>query len=516
MRIQLRHLTGGDVRAWHLAPLTKRWVLSNGHDAPVPFGLLRTPTMADRPRGDWDCAEVVRTTYKEKQKEREESQKPQHWILQKLVVGVVLGIVVWTYYVYVGRVCIKLLERGDTVKAEPLQHVPQCEAPGTTQYGRPWDVDSEVRGTDDGHRTIGTAYEGMSERGHGQSPLSATSHDPTSAFSPDAQQGAALELDAIPPIASVHARVTSPVGDDCALGDASTTVHETQPYLQPVAAQNETKDKGRKQVHVTRNPPQTPVLADEYRYCARDKLMKPMRTHHFPERNLASMTSSNVNYSVLVGHLKVCSMLMLSISFVGIGQCVGAYNRKFFVNFTFWSTWFTAWVFGTLLADLIVDSRNISYQLDGQEIAVIALAGLFTMFTASLTAGHTRLLIINATTVESLGFSRTKEKDKANLEMAFKKHQTRKRWDQEWGRVEREGNLWWLENARTNWEQVMGHKVYEWFRESNLHIIIGPISWYVLVPIGKSPNNGMNYPVNPRHDPDGRWRPRSQWPVELQ
>ncbi|CAE6345764.1 unnamed protein product [Rhizoctonia solani] len=468
--------------------------------------------MADRPRGDWDCAEVVRTTYKEKQKEREESQKPQHWILQKLVVGVVLGIVVWTYYVYVGRVCIKLLERGDTVKAGVYiaifnlfflmfswtylkiivtppgfarDHVPQCEAPGTTQYGRPWDVDSEVRGTDDGHRTIGTAYEGMSERGHGQSPLSATSHDPTSAFSPDAQQGAALELDAIPPIASVHARVTSPVGDDCALGDASTTVHETQPYLQPVAAQNETTDKGRKQVHVTRNPPQTPVLADEYRYCARDKLMKPMRTHH----------------------CRLCATCVLQYDHhcPWIGQCVGAYNRKFFVNFTFWSTWFTAWVFGTLLADLIVDSRNISYQLDGQEIAVIALAGLFTMFTASLTAGHTRLLIINATTVESLGFSRTKEKDKASLEMAFsfwhcrEKHQTRKRWDQEWGRVEREGNLWWLENARTNWEQVMGHKVYEWF-----------------LPIGKSPNNGMNYPVNPRHDPDGRWRPRSQWPAELQ
>ncbi|KAF8751568.1 DHHC palmitoyltransferase [Rhizoctonia solani] len=464
MRIQLRHLTGGDVRAWHLAPLTKRWVLSNGHDAPVPFGLLRTPTMADRPRGDWDCAEVVRTTYKEKQKEREESQKPQHWILQKLVVGVVLeslsGPTMSTSAECVSNFWSEGILSRLIIVTPPgfaRDHVPQCEAPGTTQYGRPWDVDSEVRGTDDGHRTIGTAYEGMSERGHGQSPLSATSHDPTSAFSPDAQQGAALELDAIPPIASVHARVTSPVGDDCALGDASTTVHETQPYLQPVAAQNETTDKGRKQVHVTRNPPQTPVLADEYRYCARDKLMKPMRTHH----------------------CRLCATCVLQYDH----HCPCGSSQSVFDAY----------------------AENISYQLDGQEIAVIALAGLFTMFTASLTAGHTRLLIINATTVESLGFSRTKEKDKASLEMAFsfwqcrEKHQTRKRWDQEWGRVEREGNLWWLENARTNWEQVMGHKVYEWF-----------------LPIGKSPNNGMNYPVNPRHDPDGRWRPRSQWPVELQ
>ncbi|CAE6428535.1 unnamed protein product [Rhizoctonia solani] len=466
--------------------------------------------MADRPRGDWDCVGVARTTYKEKQKEREERQQPQPWIVQKLVVGVVLAIVVWTYYVYVGRMCIKLLNRGDTVKGGVYiaifnlfflmfswtylkvvvtppgfarDHVAQCEPPGTTQYGRPWDIDSEVRGTDDGHRTIGTAYEGMSERGHGQSPLSTTSHDPTSALPPDVEAGAVVEMDAIPPIASIHARVTSPVGDDCILGDASTTVHEAQSYLQPVAAQGEGGHKGKKLVHVTRNPPQTPVLADEYRYCARDKLMKPMRTHH----------------------CRLCATCVLQYDHhcPWIGQCVGAYNRKFFVNFTFWSTWFTAWVFGTLLADLVVDSRNLAYHLDGQEIAIIALSGLFTMFTASLTAGHTRLLILNATTVESLGFSRTKEKDGANLEMAFgfwqEKTRTRKRWDQEWGRIEREGNLWWLENARTNWEQVMGHRVYEWF-----------------LPVGKSPNDGMNYPVNPRHDPDGRWRPRSQWPVELQ
>ncbi|CAE6442533.1 unnamed protein product [Rhizoctonia solani] len=466
--------------------------------------------MADRPRGDWDCVGVARDTYKEKEKQRRENQKPQPWILQKLVVGVVLGIVVWTYYVYVGRVCVRLLNRGDTVKGGVYiaifnlfflmfswtylkvivtppgfarDHVPQSDPPGTSQYGRPWDIDSEVRGTDDGHRTIGTAYEGMSERGHGQ-PISTTSHDPAH-FSPNAETNAAVELDAIPAIASVHARIASPVGDDCPLGDASTTVHETQSYLQPVAAQTEGAHKGKNSVHVSRNPPQTPVLADEYRYCARDKLMKPMRTHH----------------------CRLCATCVLQYDHhcPWIGQCVGAYNRKFFLNFTFWSTWFTAWVFGTLLSDLVVESRDVNFQLDGQEIAVIALSGLFTMFTASLTAGHTRLLILNATTVESLGFSRVREKDKANLEMAFgiwqcrEKYQTRKRWDHEWGRIEREGNLWWLESGRTNWEQVMGHKVWEWF-----------------LPIGRSANDGMHYAVNPRHDADGRWRPRWQWPAELQ
>lgn len=78
------------------------------------------------------------------------------------------------------------------------------------------------------------------------------------------------------------------------------------------------------------------------------------------------------------------------VGVAGIGQCVGAYNRKvsslgisivakvtyipqFFLNFTFWSTWFTGWVFGTLLADLIVDSSGAATDMDGQEVAVTIL-----------------------------------------------------------------------------------------------------------------------------------------------
>jgi palmitoyltransferase len=72
--------------------------------------------MADRPRGEWDCVGVARDTYAAKQKEQMENPKPQPWIVQKLAVGVVLAIVVWTYYVYVGRMCITLLRRGETAK----------------------------------------------------------------------------------------------------------------------------------------------------------------------------------------------------------------------------------------------------------------------------------------------------------------------------------------------------------------------------------------------------------------
>lgn len=71
-------------------------------------------TMAER--GQWDCVGVARDTYKAQQKEREERPKQQPWLVRKLVVGVVIGIVGWTYYVYVGRMCVELIRRGEKAK----------------------------------------------------------------------------------------------------------------------------------------------------------------------------------------------------------------------------------------------------------------------------------------------------------------------------------------------------------------------------------------------------------------
>ena len=38
----------------------------------------------------------------------------------------------------------------------------------------------------------------------------------------------------------------------------------------------------------------------------------------------------------------------------------------------------------------------------------------------------------------------------------------------------------------------------------------------VAVPVGQSPDDGLSYTPNPRFDEEGRWRPRSEWPKELQ
>jgi len=45
------------------------------------------------------------------------------------------------------------------------------------------------------------------------------------------------------------------------------------------------------------------------------------------------------------------------------------------------------------------------------------------------------------------------------------KSRTVAEWNQQWGRLGREGNLWWLGSKRANWEMVMGEEKLGWFRK---------------------------------------------------
>ena len=78
----------------------------------------------------------------------------------------------------------------------------------------------------------------------------------------------------------------------------------------------------------------------------------------------------------------------------------------------------------------------------------------------------------------------------------------------------------------------MGDKVWMWFRECPLPFpplspcpspgvratrrLTDAVPGCQLVPVGKSPDDGLSYAVNPRFDSDGRWLPRREWPAELQ
>ena len=115
---------------------------------------------------------------------------------------------------------------------------------------------------------------------------------------------------------------------------------------------------------------------------------------------------------------------------------------------------------------------------------------LFIWFTVALLATHARLITMNWSTVEQLNTSRMKERETRVLSRLHAwyqfdaKRRTKQEWDEQWGRIGKEGNLYWLGSARKNWEAVMGDKWYQWIRESYLYasanttlILVFSASW---------------------------------------
>ncbi|TFK48207.1 zf-DHHC-domain-containing protein [Heliocybe sulcata] len=471
------------------------------------------------------CGVVEEAAYRAHQR-REERQK-QSWIVRKLAVGIAIGILAYTTYVYIGRFCVPMIRKDAgalgsramgigflvvfcviammtywsylkiilTPPGFAKDHVSKSPEPNPSRTARFDDSWEEGMG--------GYQYEGITypENDPSQSnPPPSTATGSTAVAQPtaekhteslrnehaDSSQNAASadpnagNLDSIPPVGLVKAAV-DPSVESAAPAQPPSPQPRSSFQSRPEQPPRTKSENTPARVPPTRRPPTTPVLLPECRYCYKDGFVKPLRTHH----------------------CRSCGTCVLRFDHhcPWIGQCVGARNHKFFYIFCEWGALLCIWLFATLLA------RNVSPgsdSPDGQQIAVIALAGLFMLFTLTMIASHTRLIMYNQTTVEHLGVQRMKERERAVLGNYFgwwqfgEKRRTRKQWDEEWGALGQEGNLWWLGSCRANWESVMGGSVVGWF-----------------LPIGRSPMDGLEFRTNPRFDERGVWRPRREWPEGL-
>ncbi|MBW0540119.1 hypothetical protein O181_079834 [Austropuccinia psidii MF-1] len=254
---------------------------------------------------------------------------------------------------------------------------------------------------------------------------------------------------------------------------------------------------------LTRSLPNLRISQVENRFCKKCQIIKPHRSHH-------------------CRHCDTC-VLKMDHHCPWIGGCVGARNYKFFINFLQWSSVYSLFL---LLIIIIVNTRENPNRptMDGQQIAILSLAGLFTIFTISLLTTHTYLIFRNLSTIEKMNINRIKKKEFHMIRELYsgmilnneKIHnpkcykfmgiwKTRKivrQLDYEWGDFTKEGNIWWLGNNRENWETVMGTNVFGW---------ILPIK-------SKSDQNeeGLKFEMNKRFSQDGERRKRFEWPVELQ
>ncbi|GJE88984.1 DHHC zinc finger domain-containing protein [Phanerochaete sordida] len=431
------------------------------------------------------CGVVQEAAAKGTERRNKRREKAQPWIVLKLTIGLTLGIIGYASYVYIGRFCVPMIKRSKSIlggrrfgipflvifcillammlwsyamivivsPGKARDHVEPSPEPPPRQNPVPdwWDSSSDL-----GHGPGQFEYRGATEGAQSNGSTTLESHAPPSE-KPGRQR-------------------------DDNVGDASAI-----PAVQQARVRNEINANGHGETSglpagLTRRPPMNPALLPEWRYCYKDGFVKPPRAHH----------------------CRACGTCILKYDHhcPWIGQCVGARNHKFFVVFLEWAAVFCMWTFATLVAGAVQEGRD--GDLDAQYIVIIALSGLFILFTLTLLATHVRLIILNTSTVESLNKQYMTEREKALLARQFSWHQfgakrrVRKQWDRDWGNPYTEGNLWWLGSYRENWESVMGHSKWGWF-----------------LPIGRSPQDGVNWTPNPRFHSDGRPRPRSQWPAEL-
>ncbi|KAL4077514.1 zf-DHHC-domain-containing protein [Scleroderma citrinum] len=482
--------------------------------------------MPSKPR---TCCGVIQEAKYETRARR--ANKPQPWIVLKLTVGLTLGIAGYATYVYVGKVCKDMITRsGDPMGSLVVGGEPSfivlflvvyailllvmlwsyakvvCTSPGFAQKfankterpgydhhqpqedrqshtspdlrGVPYDQTSSSWSSRASDRSpskggTGNTHDTQHHRDTSHTRQSSTTSHPigSAIVIRSSEEARAKDMPTNPEIAHVTGNPLLPPTVQSRSKEYSSN---TTPYGhggENASARNPNATAP------ARCPPATPVLLPEYRYCSRCKIVKPYRTHH----------------------CRSCGTCVLRYDHhcPWIGQCVGAHNQKFFINFLLWGSVYCWWIFGSLLGLYVKYlSTQVSASFDPQVPIVIGLSGLFGVFAILILATQVHLILLNQTTVESMSARAMKDRENATLTAAFgwwgygAKRRTRHRWDQEWGRMSKEGNIWWLGSDRDNWEAVM-------------------------VPVGLSPGDGMDFPVNPRFDSQGRWRRREEWPEYL-
>ncbi|TFK67393.1 zf-DHHC-domain-containing protein [Pluteus cervinus] len=235
----------------------------------------------------------------------------------------------------------------------------------------------------------------------------------------------------------------------------------------------------------TADPSHPPIynLHPEYRYCGLDKIIKPFRTHH----------CSNCQACVLK-YDHHCSW---------IGQCVGARNHKFFVNFLQATSAFTLYYLGTILTPGMRPALANGARMSAVFAFTAAIVATAAFFSTRFLIYHTKLILLGQTTLERFQLRKFRQKQlQQNRSFSWwerrKKQKVIEDCTRKWGDIDTECNIWWLGSRRRGWEDVMGKSVWGWF-----------------LPIGQSQNDGLSYPINSRFGDDGGLKKREEWPEEL-
>lgn len=256
-----------------------------------------------------------------------------------------------------------------------------------------------------------------------------------------------------------------------------------------------------------------------------------------------------------------------------IGRCVGARNYRYYINTVFWTVMYTVF---TIISISVLFARGVlsqsaghwshkiyGWDVDGYLISSLVIAVFYLLFTGTLLAIHVQLSSHNVTSVEQRAINTERSYEGALLRRFYSpqgeggtlgrgpgaawrryraRHQLLHRWNVEWGEHATMGNPWWIRDRleltyasaspgaheRTAYlEKTLGlvtsehasHVVPPTSRTVcsatallNMELSIGtPYTWFF--PVQRTDRTyGVHFPLNPRYDDIGEWRPRAYWP----
>ncbi|ORX34082.1 DHHC palmitoyltransferase-domain-containing protein [Kockovaella imperatae] len=244
------------------------------------------------------------------------------------------------------------------------------------------------------------------------------------------------------------------------------------------ALSREAKTRGPKDEIYVERPVPLPQTGPRWcRYC---EINKPDRAHH-------------------CRHCGTCVM-QFDHHCPWIGQCVGWRNHTYFIIFTLQAS-----IFCSYLVIWLVIVLTKMPEIDGQVMGLLIAAAIFGLFAGMMYSSHVYLIIKGVSTVESYKSRDQREHEDHALQAEFgtlwknhEKRKVRKRWKEEWGGVEVDARWKWG-NSMEMWEQEMGTKWIGWF-----------------LPLGRPQGDGIHFKSNPRFGPNGEWLKKKDWPKELQ
>ncbi|KAF8064338.1 DHHC palmitoyltransferase-domain-containing protein [Lyophyllum atratum] len=425
------------------------------------------------------CGVIEEAAYRSREK-RAARTKPQPWIVRKLMVAFTLGIMGYSAYVFVGRLCVDMIRRRDGVGGSRGTGIALlvvfsilflwmmwayvkviCTSPGyakdyTPKCDRPPNPEPQPFTPYD-HDVEGIRYS-HSRPSHSHAPSRDTDRE---SIGGPSYENIPARAPTNAPESSLNANLNS---NGVGKGTRDTNNIPTQPT--PTYGREKSPAE-----YISRRPPKTPILCPHHRYCAIDEIVKPYRTHH----------------------CRSCGTCILKYDHhcPWIGQCVGARNHKFFLNFVQAASVYAVYVCVVFIIFLARAVNSPNGTLDPQWIVIIALSGIFGLFTTLLQVTHIRLICLGQTTVESMMARSMRHREDRTMSdvlgtcAILGKRRTRRRWDAEWGRIDQEGNIWWLGSGMEGWKDVMGRNPWGWFCESLL-ILLGlsnscscPFSWFL-------------------------------------